>query len=132
ELLVDDTENAKRSAEYIQGQLQTNLPGLQVQIVSVPFKNRVAADNSQDYDLQIAGWGADYADPINYLELFVTDGNNNNSGYSNEEYDALIQAASDETEDLDKRWSDLVAAESLILEEAGKIGRASCREESKD
>lgn len=105
ELLVDDTENAKRSAEYIQGQLQTNLPGLQVQIVSVPFKNRVAADNSQDYDLQIAGWGADYADPINYLELFVTDGNNNNSGYSNEEYDALIQAASDETEDLDKRWS---------------------------
>src|SRR5699024_11504459 len=66
ELLVDDTENAKRSAEYIQGQLQTNLPGLQVQIVSVPFKNRVAADNSQDYDLQIAGWGADYADPINY------------------------------------------------------------------
>lgn len=119
ELLVDDTENAKRSAEYIQGQLQTNLPGLQVQIVSVPFKNRVAADNSQDYDLQIGGWGADYADPINYLELFVTDGNNNNSGYSNEEYDALIQAASDETEDLDKRWSDLVAAESLILEEAG-------------
>ena len=119
ELLVDDTENAKRSAEYIQGQLQTNLPGLQVQIVSVPFKNRVAANNSQDYDLQISGWGADYADPINYLELFVTDGNNNNSGYSNEEYDALIQSASDETEDLDKRWSDLVAAESLILEEAG-------------
>lgn len=119
ELLVDDTENAKRSAEYIQGQLQTNLPGLQVQIVSVPFKNRVAANNSQDYDLQISGWGADYSDPINYLELFVTDGNNNNSGYSNEEYDALIQSASDETEDLDKRWSDLVAAESLILEEAG-------------
>lgn len=119
ELLVDDSENAKRSAEYLQGQLQTNLPGLQVQIVSVPFKNRVAANNSQDYDLQISGWGADYADPINYLELFVTDGNNNNSGYSNEEYDALIQAASDETEDLDKRWSDLVTAETLILEEAG-------------
>lgn len=119
ELLVDDTENAKRSAEYIQGQLQTNLPGLQVQIVSVPFKNRVAADNSQDYDLQISGWGADYADPINYLELFVTDGNNNNSGYSNEEYDALIQSASDETEDLDKRWNDLVKAETLILDEAG-------------
>src|SRR5699024_6218302 len=119
ELLVDDTENAKRSAEYIQGQLQTNLPGLQVQIVSVPFKNRVAADNSQDYDLQIGGWGADYGDPIKYLSIFVTEGNNNNSGYSKEEYDALIQAASDETEDLDKRWSDLVAAESLILEEAG-------------
>lgn len=119
ELLTDDSENAKRSAEYLQGQLQTNLPGLQVQIVSVPFKNRVAANTAQDYDLQISGWGADYADPINYLELFVTDGSNNNSGYSNEEYDALIQAASDETEDLDKRWSDLVAAESLILEEAG-------------
>src|SRR5699024_11263025 len=95
---------------------RSNLPGLQVQIVSVPFKNRVAADNSQDYDLQIGGWGADYADPINYLELFVTDGNNNNSGYSNEEYDALIQAAYDDTEDLDNRWSDLVADVFLIIE----------------
>lgn len=118
ELLVDDTENAKRSAEYIQGQLQTNLPGLQVSIVSVPFKNRIAANTAQDYDLQISGWGADYADPINYLELFITDGNNNNSGYSNEEYDALIASATNETEDLDQRWADLVSAETILLEDA--------------
>ncbi|OYQ68167.1 peptide ABC transporter substrate-binding protein [Aerococcus sp. 1KP-2016] len=119
ELLVDDTENAQRSAEYIQGQLQENLPGLEVSIVAQPFKNRIAADNSQDYDLQVAGWGADYADPINYLELFITDGGNNNSGYSNEEYDALIASAAGETEDLDARWADLVSAESIILEDAG-------------
>lgn len=119
ELLVDDTENAQRSAEYIQGQLQENLPGLEVSIVAQPFKNRIAADNSQDYDLEVAGWGAAYADPINFLDLFITDGSNNNSGYSNEEYDALIASAAGETEDLDARWADLVSAESIILEDAG-------------
>ncbi|MCZ0716960.1 peptide ABC transporter substrate-binding protein [Aerococcus kribbianus] len=117
ELLTDDTEGAKRSAEFLQGQLTQNLDGLEVNIVAVPFKSRIAADDKQDYDLQVALWGADYADPINYLELFVTDGNNNNSSYSNPEYDALIQSAADETEDLTGRWEDLQAAEKLLLDD---------------
>lgn len=119
DLLVDDTENAKRSAEYIQGQLVTNLEGLEVKIVSVPFKNRVASDNAQDYDLQVSGWGADYADPINFLELFVTEGGNNNSGYSNPKYDELIKTAMNNTEDEAARWDDLLEAEKVLLEDAG-------------
>ncbi|MGX7363650.1 peptide ABC transporter substrate-binding protein [Aerococcus suis] len=118
ELLTDDTEGAKRSAEYLQGQLQENLDGLNVEIKAVPFKSRIAADDKQDYDLQIALWSADYADPINYLELFQTDGPNNKSGYSNPQYDELIKASLNETEKLDERWDNLKEAEKMLLDDA--------------
>lgn len=117
EILSDDSEGGKRDAEYLQGQLTTNLEGLNVEIVTVPFKNRIQADSNQDYDLQMSGWGADYADPINYLELFITDGGNNNSGYSNPEYDALIEAST-QTEDEKERWDMLLEAEKILLDDA--------------
>lgn len=117
EILADDSEGGKRDAEYLQGQLTTNLEGLNVEIVTVPFKNRIQADSNQDYDLQMSGWGADYADPINYLELFITDGGNNNSGYSNPEYDALIEAST-QTEDEKERWDMLLEAEKILLDDA--------------
>lgn len=46
ELLTDDTDNAKRSAEYFQNTLEKNLPGLKVTISTVPFKTRLT--RSQD------------------------------------------------------------------------------------
>lgn len=119
ELLSDDTENAKRSSEFIQSELQTNLPGLSVTLRNVPFKVRLAEDSSGNYDLQLSGWGADYADPINFLELFHTTNGNNNTGYTNTEYDALIEGARAEVEDLDARWNMLLEAEKVLMEDAG-------------
>ena len=119
ELLSDDTENAKRSSEFLQSQLQTNLPGLTVTLRNVPFKVRLEADTAGEYDIELAGWGADYADPINFLELFQTENGNNKSGYSNAEYDALINEARTNVTDLDARWASLLAAEKILMEDAG-------------
>lgn len=115
DILTDDTEGGQRSAEFLQAQLMENLDGIDITISNVPFKNRLQQDTNQEYDLQISGWGADYADPINFLELYVTDGGNNNSGYSNPDYDALIDSAQTETEDEAARWQTLVDAEELLL-----------------
>lgn len=121
DFLSDDSENAKTSSEFVQAQLQENLPGLTVTLTNVPFKNRLQKDDSGDYDIQLAGWGADFADPINYLELFESTNGNNSTGYSNPDYDKLIQSARAETEDLDKRWSELLEAEKLLIDD-GAIG----------
>lgn len=118
-LLSDDTENAKRSSEFIQSELTTNLPGLNITLRNVPFKVRLEADNTGDYDIQLNGWGADYADPINFLELFQTNNGNNGSGYSNPEYDSLIDQARAETEDLNARWDMLLEAEQILMDDAG-------------
>lgn len=119
EILGDDTENSRRSLEFMQAQLQTNLPGLEISLRNVPFRVRLDADTNQDYDIQLAGWGADYADPINFLELFHTDNGNNKSGYSNEEYDALIESAQANVDDLEARWQDMLEAEQILMDTAG-------------
>lgn len=119
EILGDDTENAKKSGEFMQAQMQTNLPGLTINLTNIPFKARLDKDSKGDYDIQLALWGADYADPMNFLELFETNNSNNTASYSNPEYDALIESADKNASDLEARWSDMQKAEKLLMEEAG-------------
>ena len=119
EILGDDGENAKKSLEYMQGQLTQNLPNLEIKLRNVPFKVRLEADTKQDYDIEMSGWGADYADPINFLELFASDNGNNKSSYANDEYDALIKKSLSEVNDLEARWVGMLDAEKILMETAG-------------
>ncbi|WP_407372447.1 peptide ABC transporter substrate-binding protein [Carnobacterium sp.] len=119
EILSDDTENAKKSIEFLQGQLTQNLPGLDISLRNVPFKVRLDANSNQDYDIQLALWGADYADPINFLELFQSENGNNKSSYSSADYDALIESAQTNVTDLESRWQDMLDAEKVLMDEAG-------------
>lgn len=118
ELLSDDTENAKKTGEYFQGQLQKNLDGLTVELTNLPFKVRLQRTVDQDYDIVMHGWGPDYLDPMTFLDLFVTDGANNQSGYSNEKYDQLIDDAKVKyANDPEKRWKAMLEAEKLLIQE---------------
>jgi oligopeptide transport system substrate-binding protein len=119
ELLTDDSEGATKTFnENLAHQLETNLPGLKVNIKPVPFKNRLQLDTDQDYELQVAGWGPDYLDPFTFLSLFVTDGGNNKMGYSNAEYDQLI-SETQTTTDQEQRYQKFLEAEKILLEESG-------------
>ena len=82
----------------------------------VPFKVRVQLNNQMDYDIQVAGWGADYPVPINYLELFGTDNSNNRSQYSNAEYDQLLtEIGTTSLADPEKRWDQMLEAEKILM-----------------
>ncbi|MBD1383051.1 peptide ABC transporter substrate-binding protein [Metabacillus arenae] len=116
--LGDDTENAKKTAEYIKNQLETNLEGLSLQVDSVPFAVRLDRENSQDYDLQLAGWGPDYLDPMTFSDLWLTGGGNNKMDYSNEQYDKLVKDAQTTlAQKPEERWKALQEAERILLEE---------------
>src|SRR5690606_26675199 len=69
--------------------------------------------HTMDYQLTRSGWIGDYADPNTFLEMWVTGGGNNETGYANPEYDALIEAASFER-DADERMALLAKAEALL------------------
>ncbi|WP_156290133.1 peptide ABC transporter substrate-binding protein [Oceanobacillus salinisoli] len=119
ELLGDDSETAKLMSEFLANQLSTNLPGLSVKIKQVPFEQRLDLDTDMDYDLQVSGWGPDYLDPNTFLNLFVTDGGNNKMGYSNSEYDALIDEAGKElAADNVARYENFLEAEKILFEDA--------------
>jgi len=113
-----DTESAKKIGEFLQEQLQKNLAGLTVTLDSKPFKQKLAQESAMDYDFSYAGWGPDYPDPMTFIDMFVTDGDFNQMGYSNTKYDEMVKkAGSDLLTDLDKRWTELQKAEKLLIEE---------------
>ncbi|WP_406314835.1 ABC transporter substrate-binding protein, partial [Escherichia coli] len=73
EFLTDDTDSAKKAAEFFQFQLEENLDGLEVNVTQVPFTIRVDRDQTRDYDLELSGWGTDYRDPLTVMRIFTSD-----------------------------------------------------------
>ena len=61
------------------------------------------------------GWIGDYNDAYTFTQLLASDNEQNDSGFANDEYDALLDAASVEP-DMQKRAALMEAAERLMLE----------------
>ncbi|WP_040204541.1 peptide ABC transporter substrate-binding protein [Neobacillus jeddahensis] len=117
-----DTETSKVTDAFIKDQLEKNLPGLKITIEAVPFKIRIAREDAEDYDLLMGGWGPDYADPMTYMDLWVTGGGQNHMSYGNPEFDKLIKSANEElVATPDDRWKALQDAEKILLEDDAAI-----------
>ncbi|TWT07295.1 peptide ABC transporter substrate-binding protein [Planococcus sp. CPCC 101016] len=122
EILGGDTETAKNMDAYLKEQLETNLEGLTINLKAVPFAVRLELDEAQDYDIQTAGWGPDYQDPMTFIDLFVTGSAQNKMSYSNPEYDALVESAKGElATDPAARWEAMAQAEKILLEDDAAI-----------
>lgn len=119
-LIVEDTESAINVAQFLQSEIQTTLPGITIEIQSMPKKNRVERLQSGDFELGLTRWGPDYADPMTYLDMWTTGSANNYGFWSNADYDAIIESAKkgDLALDLSARWEKLKEAEKIVMEEA--------------
>ncbi|HEY2421518.1 MAG TPA: peptide ABC transporter substrate-binding protein [Neobacillus sp.] len=117
-----DTATSKTTDAYIKDQLEKNLTGLKINIESVPFKIRIAREDKEDYDLLMGGWGPDYADPMTYMDLWITGGGQNHMSYGDAKYDTLIKQAQNElVAKPDERWKALQDAEKILLEDDAAI-----------
>jgi oligopeptide transport system substrate-binding protein len=119
-MIVEDTESAINVAQFIQAEIQTNLPGVTVKIETMPKKNRVERMQAGEFEVGLTRWGPDYADPMTYLDMWTTDSPNNYGFWSNKDYDAIIQSAKDGELALnpEKRWEELKKAEAMVMDEA--------------
>ena len=50
-LLTSDTGTSKLVGEYLQAQIQKNLPGVTFKLQPVPLKNRLELQRASDYDI---------------------------------------------------------------------------------
>lgn len=119
EFLADDDETTKTLVQYVANQLSTNLDGLKVNIKQVPKEQRLDLDTKMDYELQLTRWGPDFLDPFTYMNLFITDGGNNQTGYSSEKYDQLVsETATTYATDNVARYNNFLEAEKVLFEDA--------------
>lgn len=120
-MIIEDTESSINVAQVLKSQIEENLDGVTIEIEQMPKKTRLDRMNVGDYELALTRWGPDYADPMTYADMFLTDSGNNKGFWSNAKYDELVNSSLDGELSLDPeaRWTALQEAESIILEDAG-------------
>jgi len=119
ELLTDDTDGAKRTAQFLQSNME-KLKGVTINIKTVPFKQRLALSEDKKFDLVITAWGADYGDPSTFLDLYTSGSSFNNGTWDNKTYnDAVTAAKTTDVTDENKRYNDYKTAEQEIEKQVG-------------
>jgi oligopeptide transport system substrate-binding protein len=88
--------------------------GVQVSLARQEWKVYLNSLNSLDYDLARSTWVGDYPDPNTFLDMFLTGGGNNRTGWSDPAYDGLIAQAAAEG-DAAKRFAILARAEEMLV-----------------
>jgi len=114
-LFYNTSEDHKRVAERV-GQMWRETLNIQVSLQNAEWKVYLRQVEILDYDVARAGWIGDYGDPMTFLDMWLTGGGNNNTGWSNPKYDELIAKAQYEP-DLDKRAAILREAERIVVED---------------
>lgn len=117
-LSIDCADDSLRRncATFLQEQWRQNLGIENIAVNSMQTKQVSANRQSGDYCMSLGGWSPDYNDAINFLDLWVTDGGNNDSFWSNTEYDELIAKATAEADE-EVRQQYLFDAEEILAAE---------------
>ena len=119
-LVVSDSDAAKKEAEVVANQWETNL-GINIDINMVPYatRNAMLVPDSTDYDIIMSGWAPDYSDPYSYLELWYSTSGYNYLNYDSADYDKYIDNS--KTTSGAERMENLFNAEKTLLEDGALV-----------
>jgi len=115
ELLYNTLEAHRIIAESIQQMWNKSL-GIEVHLVNQEWKVYLDSQRTLNYQVCRASWIGDYVDPNSFLDMWLTGGGNNETGWSNPEYDRLIAEAA-RTTDPQQRLEVFQKAEAILLDE---------------
>lgn len=115
ELLYNTSESHRKIAVAIQ-QMWKKYLNIDVSLVNQEWKVYLDTVNQLNYDVARAGWIGDYVDPNNFLDMWITDGGNNRTGWSDPDYDEQILKEIPKISDPDERNQAFYDAEKLMLE----------------
>ena len=115
ELLYNTLEAHRIIAESIQQMWNKSL-GIEVHLVNQEWKVYLDSQRTLNYQVCRASWIGDYVDPNSFLDMWLTGGGNNETGWSNPEYDRLIAEAARTTAPR-QRLEVFQKAEAILLDE---------------
>ncbi len=94
--------------------------GISVDVSVMEWDVFVTYRKTTDCQITRQGWIGDYTDPSTFFDLFKTTAGTNDGGYSNPEYDTLVDAARTE-KDPAVRAQKYHEAEAILLNDMGMI-----------
>lgn len=90
--------------------------GIEIELENQEFRAAIEKIDLGDFDLALLYWTADFADPINFLEIFSVSSGTNRAHFNDQEYDALLDRARAEP-DPKLRMEKLRAAEQRLMDQ---------------
>ncbi len=91
-VLYNTSEDHKRLADVVADQLRRAL-GIDISAYNQEWQSYLTTTRAGDFEIARAGWIGDYVDPNTFLDMWVTNGANNYTGFSSPLYDRLIELA---------------------------------------
>jgi oligopeptide transport system substrate-binding protein len=120
ELIYNTSEGHKAIAEAVTEMWKKNLGITTIKATNMEFKVLLDRRSKKDYQIGRAGWTGDYLDPMTFLDMWITTSGNNDAGWSNAEYEALIKKAKS-TADQKVRMDAMRQAEAILMKEMPAI-----------
>lgn len=114
-ILYNTNERHKTIAEAIQRMWKETL-GIQCDLTNQEWKVYLDNRNNLNYDVARAGWIGDYTDPMTFIDMWVTGGGNNDTGWGNTQYDQYVATAKS-TDDQTVRMDAMHKAEAILMEQ---------------
>lgn len=116
EVLYNTSQGHKSIAEAIQEMWKKNIGLQNLTLTNQEWGVYLATRDQGNFQVARAGWGADYLDPMTFLDMWTTGNGNNNTRWSSAEYDALV-AATKQTGDQKVRFENMHKLEALLMTE---------------
>lgn len=115
EILYNTLDSHRVIAEALQQMWRRNL-GINIVLNNQEWQTYLSTTRAGDYDISRAGWIGDYDDPNTFLDLWLTNGGNNQTGFSNPDYDRTYAAAINAPDDT-ARMAHYQRLEKILAEE---------------
>ena len=108
---------AKATAKFVHDQLKTNL-GIEVNLQGLDPNTLSSRVGSGQFQITgPRGWTADYPDPADWYDLFLTTSSNNIAFWQNQQYDNFVRVARTDT-NAARRDQEYLQAQSMLVNEA--------------
>lgn len=116
----NEGDEVTKVAQALKEQIEATLDGVTITLAPMTKAERLDKMQNDNYDVALTRWGPDYADPMTYLGMWVTNNANNYGFWSNADYDQLITdcTTGQYVSDYDARWNALFDAEKIVMDEA--------------
>jgi len=116
EVLYNTSEGHQKIAVAIQQMWNKHL-NVNIRLNNQDWKVFLSSVNMGQYSISRAGWIGDYVDPNTFLDMWVTDGGNNQTGWSNARYDDIILRLAPAAPSQEARHELMREAEAILLTE---------------
>jgi len=115
ELHYNTSETHRDIAEVVADTWKRVL-GVDAKLLNQEWKVYLDTQSNLNFDVSRSAWIGDYIDPNTFLDLFVTGGENNKTGWGHARYDELIQKSKYEVDPTVRR-AQLEEAERILMDE---------------